>query len=72
MLKIALSKNQIEALEALRKYPDAIVMNDGCLTGGVGVRLNIRTFESLKNKGLVERSGERRNRISELGKTVLY
>ena len=36
-----LSKNQIKALKVLSKYPDAMIMWNGVLTGGHGVKLNI-------------------------------
>lgn len=69
-MKIKLSEKQKEALLILRKYPNDIVMYDGWLTGGHGVKMNLNTVEALKNKGLVEWTGERRGRISELGKTI--
>jgi uncharacterized protein YjhX (UPF0386 family) len=64
-----LSKNQIETIKVLRQYQNNIVMSDGWLTGGHGVKLNLATVSSLKKKKLIENWGERRNRISELGKT---
>jgi len=63
-----LSKKQKETLLKLRQYPNDIVMSDGFLTGGHG-KLNLRSVKVLKDKGLIENFGERRNRISELGKT---
>lgn len=65
-----LSDKQKEALLILRKYPDDIVMSDGYLTGGHGIRLNMRVVSSLKMKGLVNYLGPRADRISELGKTI--
>lgn len=64
-----LSKSQIETIRVLRQYPDDIVMCDGWLTGGHGVRLNLGTVNALKKRGLIENWGERRGRISEIGKT---
>lgn len=65
-----LSAKQKEALRILQKYPNEIVMTNGSLTGGHGVRLDMRTVISLKERGLIETWGERRDRISELGKSI--
>ena len=65
-----LSINQKIALNALKKYPDAIIMDDGWLTGGVGIRLHMSTVNSLKKHGFINSRGDRANRISESGKAV--
>lgn len=61
-----LSKTQIEAIKVLRKYPSAIVMLDGYLTGGHGIRLDKRTINALHKNKLLTFD----RRISELGKTI--
>lgn len=63
-----LTDKQKEALAILRKYPDAIIMDNGYITGGHGC-IDSRIVKALKRKGYIEVSGERRDRLSELGKT---
>ena len=63
-----LTDKQKEALAILRKYPDAIIMDNGYITGGHGC-IDSRIAKALKRKGYIEVSGERRDRLSELGKT---
>lgn len=65
-----LSDKQKETLLILQHYPTDIVMHDGWLTGGHGVKLNLKTVQSLKNKGLINKWGAQNDRISELGKTI--
>lgn len=67
---VKLTDKQKIALLILRQYPDDIVMSDGWLTGGHGVKINLSTVKSLKDKGLINQWGEKRDRISELGKTI--
>ena len=64
-----LSNSQCEALKVLRKYPNEIIMNDGWITGGHGIRFNLKTIGSLINKGLIEHKWAG-IRLSELGKTA--
>jgi hypothetical protein len=52
----------------LNKYPNDIIMHDGWLTGGHGVHLNLKTVQSLKDKGLVGTGTNQR--ITELGKEI--
>ncbi len=69
---IKLTNMQAEALLELRKYPDVIVMSDGWLTGGHGIKLNLKTVKSLKQKGFIGGMwGGRNNRLTELGKTCV-
>lgn len=62
-----LSKNQIETIKLLRQYPKELIMFNGYLTGGHGIRVDLRTLEALKNKGLIER-----DKLTELGKTLIF
>lgn len=65
-----LSTNQIKTIKVLREYPNDMAMYDGWLTGGHGIKLNLKSVQSLKDKGLIEKWGEKRGTISELGKTI--
>lgn len=65
-LILSLTERQKAAIRILRKYPYDIIMNDGWLTGGHGIRIDKTTFKALRMKDLVT-SGRR---ISELGKTI--
>lgn len=60
-----LSKNQLDAIEILKKHPTAIIMNDGYLTGGVGIRIKSTTAKSFEKLGLT-----RNGRITEKGLTI--
>lgn len=63
-----LSKTQIEAVELLRKYPNEMIMFNGCLTGGHGTqKINRNTIGSLKNLGIIEN-----NKITYFGRIVTY
>lgn len=61
-----LTLNQILALDVLRRYPNAIVMSNGYLTGGVEKRLDGRTIKALLSKKLLGSDG----RITTLGQTI--
>jgi hypothetical protein len=60
-----LSEKQKEAIAVLRKYPNDMVMFNYWMTGGHGIRLDARTVESLKKRGII--SG---GKLSELGKNI--
>ena len=47
-----LTEKQQEVIDILSKYPTAIIMWDGYLTGGYG-KLDLRVVNSLKKKGLI-------------------
>lgn len=49
-----LSENQKDAIKTMRQYPNDIVMWNGCMTGGHGVRVKLNTINSLKRLGIVE------------------
>lgn len=66
MAKIKLSDPQKQALEILQKRPTAMVMNNGYLTGGCGIKMNLATICALQKMGLVDRDW----RISDLGKSI--
>lgn len=68
--KMCLTENQIEIIKTMRKYPDDMIMQDGFLTGGHGVKFNMASVRVLKKRKLIETWGERRNKLSELGKTI--
>lgn len=49
----------------LRKYPNAIVMSSGWMTGGHGVKIDLRTLNSLKRLGLIDGG-----KLTQSGKTI--
>ena len=65
-----LTEKQKEALAILRRYPNAIIMDNGYITGGHGY-IDARCAKALKRKGYIETSGGRKDRLSELGKTCV-
>lgn len=48
-----LSKEQKRTIEILNKYPKDMIMFNGWITGGHGIRFNMKTVESLKKRGLI-------------------
>lgn len=48
-----LTENQKKVIETMRKYPNDIVMFDGWMTGGHGVKFDLKTVDSLKAKGVI-------------------
>lgn len=47
------TEKQQSCIDILRKYPDDIIMWNGWLTGGHGIKLDMRTVGSLKNRGVI-------------------
>lgn len=51
--KLSLSERQQKVVDTLKKYPKDMIMFNGCMTGGHGVKFDLRTVESLKRKGVI-------------------
>lgn len=60
--RIKLTALQVKTIKVLQEYPNAIIMTNMYLTGGHGVKLDLRTVRSLQNKGLIEY-----NKLSQKG-----
>lgn len=73
-IKKKLTHNQSIALEILRQHPNEIVMNNGYLTGGHGIKINRSTINSLRDKGVLTReyrlADEYRLNMDEISKNV--
>ena len=52
--KIKLTEKQQKVIDILEKYPNEMIMFNGWITGGHGVKFDMRTVESLKKKGIIE------------------
>lgn len=63
---IKLTERQKAAVRILRKYPYDIIMSDGWLTGGHGIRIDATTVKKLRMESLITND----RKISELGKTI--
>ena len=63
-MKKKLSANQIYCIQVLQKY-DCMIMYDGYVTGGYGVRINRKTIDALERLGIIYNG-----RLTELGKSV--
>jgi hypothetical protein len=48
-----LTDKQQEVIDTLLKYPNTIIMISGWLTGGHGVKLDLRTVKSLESRGII-------------------
>lgn len=51
--KIKLSAKQQETVEILERYPNEMIMFNGWLTGGHGIKFNKSSVEALKKKGVI-------------------
>lgn len=49
-----ITDKQQEVIDTLLKYPNAIIMINGWLTGGHGVKLDLRTVKSLESRGVIK------------------
>lgn len=61
-----LTKSQIETILILRKYPNDMIMFNGHMTGGHGVKIKLNTFKSLERLGIIENG-----KLSSFGKLVV-
>lgn len=52
---MTLTDTQKEAIKLMMRYPNEMIMHNGWLTGGWGVRIKLNTVHSLEKKGLVYR-----------------
>lgn len=62
--KISLNDAQKKVIKLLRHY-NCLMMLDGWCTGGHGLRIDLRTAESLRRKGIMYNG-----QLTELGKTI--
>jgi hypothetical protein len=46
--------NQQKVIDILLKYPKEMIMFNGWITGGHGIKFDMRTIQSLKNKGIIQ------------------
>jgi len=49
-----LTDKQQSVIDTLKKYPNDMIMHGGWITGGHGIKFDMRTVESLKKKGIIE------------------
>ena len=49
-----LSEKQQYVINILRQYPNDMIMFNGFITGGHGIKFDLRTVESLKKRGIIE------------------
>jgi len=54
MSKIKFTDNQQKVIDILNKYPNEMIMFNGWITGGHGIKFDMRTVESLKKKGIIK------------------
>ena len=52
--EVKLTDKQKFVIEVLRRYPKDMIMFNGWITGGHGVKFDMRTVESLKRKGIIK------------------
>lgn len=50
-MKLSLSQKNV--LDILKQYPNVIIMYDGYITGGHGIKLDMRVVNALKRNGLI-------------------
>ena len=62
---IKITTNQKCAIKTLRKYPNDMIMFNGRLTGGHGVKINLSTVNALRRLNLIYDG-----KLTELGKTI--
>lgn len=48
-----LTMKQANAIDLIAKYPKDMVMDSGWMTGGHGIKIDLRTLNSLKRMGAV-------------------
>jgi hypothetical protein len=53
MSKIKFTPNQQKVIDILTKYPNEMIMHNGWITGGHGIKFDMRTVESLRNKKVI-------------------
>ena len=62
-----LTKNQKEAILNMRKYPNDIVMFNGYMTGGHGVKIKLNTIKALERLGIIENG-----KLTQFGRVVSF
>jgi hypothetical protein len=62
-----LTDNQKKAIINMRKYPNDMVMFNGYMTGGHGVKIKLNTLNALKRLGIVKDG-----KLTQLGKKVSF
>jgi len=53
-MKNKLTDKQQNVIDILKKYPNDMIMHGGWMTGGHGIKLDLRTVQSLRKKGIIE------------------
>lgn len=48
-----MTTKQKRIIEILKKYPHEMIMHDGYLTGGHGIKFDKRSLNALENKGVL-------------------
>lgn len=48
-----LSEKQQQLIDTLNKYPNDMIMFNGYMTGGYGIKFDKRTINSLKDRGIL-------------------
>jgi hypothetical protein len=61
-----LTDKQQSVIDTLKKYPNDMIMHGGWMTGGHGIKLDLRTVESLRKKGIIEGGKLKKIKVLEL------
>lgn len=62
-----LTENQKEAILKMRKYPNDMVMFNGYMTGGHGIKIKLNTIRALKRLKIIENG-----KLTQLGMVVSF
>jgi hypothetical protein len=62
-----LTKIQKEAIINMRKYPNDIVMFNGYMTGGHGVKIKLNTISALERLGIIENA-----KLTDFGRILSF
>lgn len=62
-----LTENQKEAILKMRKYPNDMVMFNGYMTGGHGIKIKLNTIRALERLKIIENG-----KLTQLGMVVSF